>query len=66
VPERLVYPQQEGGSGTVNRKTGSEAGREMNNGTDWREDVRIALTIFGVLFLVALAAALSVQSLLRY
>ena len=61
-----MYPQQEGGSGTVGRKTGSEAGREMNNGTDWREDVRIALTIFGVLFLVALAAALSVQGLLRY
>ena len=38
----------------------------MNSGTDWREDVRIALTIFGVLFLVALAAALGVQGLLRY
>ncbi len=50
------------GMGPIESRDGIEA--PSDNWTRWREDIRVAATIFGVLLLVSVAAAVCVRLLL--
>jgi hypothetical protein len=56
----------EGGTPHLDVGPGASRGQSMDSGAKWREDLRVGFTIFGVLFLVALVAALGVKLLLGY
>ncbi len=45
-------------------RDGIEAPQAMDRWTKWREDIRVAVTIFGVLLMVSVVAAVCVKLLL--
>jgi hypothetical protein len=56
----------EGGTPNLNVSPGSSRGQSTDCGAKWREDLQVGFTIFGVLFLVSVAAAVGVKLLLGY
>ncbi len=52
------------GMGPIESRDGIEAPSAMERWTKWREDIRAAATIFGVLLMVSVVAAVCVRLLL--
>jgi hypothetical protein len=50
--------------GPIESREGIEVPSAVDNWTKWREDIRVAAMIFGVLLLVSVAAAVCVRLLL--
>jgi hypothetical protein len=56
----------EGGLSNLEAKLCASRGKSMDSGTRWREDLRVGFTIFGVLLLMSVLAALGVKLLLGH
>jgi hypothetical protein len=56
----------DGGMPDLDVKPGASRGKSVDSEARWREDLRVGITIFGVLLLVSVLAALGVKLLLGY